>query len=240
MSGIPAVGGQADMVARLRAVLPARWFADDAPVLDGVLAGLGQAAAQTYALLAYARAQTRMATAGGLWLDLLASDWFGGRLMRRGGEADTPLRARIRRELLRERGTRAALVAQVTQLVGRAPTIFEPSRPADTGAWGIACGYGVGGVAGQGSGGAAGGSAGGGGWGSLGLPFQCFVTVRRPRGGGIAMVDGYCGSLGGYGVGAIEYASAGLLVAAVGDADIMAAIAGVMPAAAIAWTRIVD
>lgn len=240
MAQLPTTGSQADMVARLRAVLPARWFADSAPVLDGVLAGLGQAAARTYALLAYARAQTRMATASDFWLDLLAGDWFGPRLTRRGGEADIQLRARIRQELLRERGTRAALVAQVTQLVGRPPVVFEPARPADTGAWGIACGYGVGGVANQGSAGAAGGSAGGGGWGSLALPFQCFVTVRRPRGTGVALVDGYCGTLGGYGVGAIEYASAGLLVSAVSDADIMAAIARVMPTAAIAWTRIVS
>ena len=222
MPGTPITGSQDDMVARLRAVLPARWFADDAPVLDGLLAGLGQAAARTYALLAYARAQTRMATASGLWLDLLVGDWFGSRLARRGGEADAPLRARIRQELLRERGTRAALVAQVTQLVGQPPTIFEPARPADTGAWGIACGYGV-----------------GGGWGSLALPFQCLVTVRRPPGAGVAVVDGYCGTLGGYGVGAIEYVSAGQLAGAVSDADIMAAIATVMPTAAIAWTRIV-
>ncbi len=211
------------MVARLRAVLPARWFADDAPVLDGLLAGLGQAAAQTYSLLSYARAQTRMASASGLWLDLLAADWFGSRLIRRGGEADTQLRARIRRELLRERGTRVALVTQVAQLVGQAPTVFEPARPVDTGAWGVACGYGA-----------------AGGWGSLALPFQCFVTVRRPHGAGIAMVDGYCGALGGYGRGAIEYASASLIAGSVSDADIMAAIAGVMPTAAVAWTRIVS
>ena len=223
MSGTSELGSQSDMVARLRAVLPARWFADDAPVLEGLLAGLGQAAATTYSLLTYARAQTRMATASGLWLDLVAGDWFGARLMRRSGEADIQLRGRIRQELLRERGTRAALLAQVTQLVGQPPTIFEPARPADTGAWSIACGYGV-----------------AGGWGSLALPFQCFVTVRRPHGAGIAMVDGYCGSLGGYGGGAIEYASASLLAGSVDDTDIMAAIAAVMPTAAIAWTRIVS
>ncbi len=210
------------MVTRLRAVLPARWFADDAPVLDGLLAGLGQAAAQTHSLLSYARAQLRMATATDLWLDLLAMDWFGARLTRHAAEADTQFRARIRQELLRERGTRAALVAQVTQLVGQPPTVFEPARPADTGAWGIACGYGM-----------------AGGWGSLALPFQCFVTVRRPHGAGIAMVDGYGGARGGYGIGAIEYASSGLVAGSVSDADIMTAIAGVMPAAAVAWTRIV-
>lgn len=222
MAQSPATGDQNDMVARLLAVLPARWFPDTAPVLGGLLAGLANAAAGAYALLGYARAQTRLATATDLWLDLIAGDWFGARVTRRGGESDGALRLRIRQELLRERGTRGALVAQITQLTGQPPTVFEPARPADTGAWGIACGYGVGGR-----------------WGSLALPFQCFVTVHRPAGVGIALVDGYCGVLGGYGVGAIEYAGARLLVGTVSDADIMAAIAGVMPAAGIAWTRII-
>ena len=30
------------IIARLRAVLPARWFADDTPVLDALLAGLDE------------------------------------------------------------------------------------------------------------------------------------------------------------------------------------------------------
>ena len=34
-------GDAADMAARLRAALPARWFGDVAPVLDAVLAGIG-------------------------------------------------------------------------------------------------------------------------------------------------------------------------------------------------------
>jgi hypothetical protein len=69
------------------------------------------------------------------------------------------------------------------------------------------------------------------------LPFQCFVTAFRAQGSGIARVAGY-GGPSGYGVGAIQYASLSMLTGQITDADIDAAIAGVMPTAAIAWTRI--
>ena len=205
------------MLSRLRAALPARWFPDAAPLLDGLLSGLGQVAASTYDLIQYARKQARIATASDLWLDLIARDCFGVRVQRRRGEADEPFRSRIERELLRPRATRTSLVAQVRDLTGFAPWIFEPSRPADTGAWGGPAGYG---------------SAGG--WGSLGLPFQLFVVARRPSGGGIASVPGY--GAGGYRV-VGSYASLEML-GGVTDAEIAATIAGVLPTAATAWTRI--
>ena len=44
---------------------------------------------------------------------------------------------------------------------------------------------------------------------------------------------------GGYGAGAVEYASLSMLQGAVTDSDIDAAIAGVMPVAAIAWTFVI-
>jgi len=34
------LGDQQDMLRRIKTVLPARWFADASPVLDGVLSGL--------------------------------------------------------------------------------------------------------------------------------------------------------------------------------------------------------
>jgi hypothetical protein len=210
-------GDQTDMLSRLRAALPARWFPDVAPVLDGLLSGLAQAQASTFGLIAYARGQTRIATATDLWLDLIAQDCFGVRVQRRAAEADGPFRARIQRELLRPRATRAALAAQLLDLTGSTPWIFEPSRPADTGAWGGPAGYGV-----------------AGGWGNLAMPFQCLVVARRPLTGGIPLLPGY-GS-GGYRV-AGAYASLAAL-AGVTDADIDATIAAVMPACGIAWTRI--
>lgn len=211
------LGDPTDMLSRLRAALPARWFPDVAPLLDGLLSGLAQAGAATYGLVQYAHTQARIATATNLWLDLVAADFFGIRLQRRAGEADGPFRVRIQRELLRPRATRPALVAQLHDLTGRAPWIFEPSRPADTGVWGGWAGYGV-----------------AGGWGSLSLPFQLFVVARRPAGSGIPLVPGY--GAGGYGV-AGEYVALNML-SGVTDADIFATITAVMPAAATAWTRI--
>ncbi len=214
-------GDRQDMLDRLKSMLPTRWFADDTPVLDAVLGGFAATASWTFSLLRAVQSQTRIGTATDRFLDMAATDFFGSRLPRRPSQGDQAYRTRIMQELRRERGTRAAVVSALTDLTGRTPMLFEPTRPADTGAWGMAAGYG---------------SAGG--WGSLALPFQFFVTAYRPGGAGIAAVCGWGEPAGGYGVGAIEYASLDMLQGQVTDADIDAAIAGVLPAASIAWTRI--
>ncbi len=211
------------MLGRIRGVLPARWFTDTSPVLDGLLSGLAAGWAWIYGLLGFAVTQTRIATASGVWLDMIARDCFGARLSRRGAQGDDAFRARIRRELLRERGTRGAISSVLQDLTGRAPIIFEPARAVDTGAYGLATGYGVAGA-----------------WGSLGLPYQCFVTAFRPHGNGIAQVSGWGAPAGGYGRGALEYASLDMVQGQVTDADINTAIAGVLPVATVAWTRITN
>ena len=218
-------GDANDMLARIKAVLPLHWFPDVTPVLDGVLSGFAAAWAWLYSMLGYAKLQTRIATATDSFLDVIALDFFGDRLARRADESDDTFRVRIQAELLRERGTRPALVAVLTELTGRAPVIFEPTRPADTGAWNEAEGLGWG-VAG--------------GWGSLMLPHQCFATAFRPKGAGIATVAGYGTYAGGYGGGSIEYADLFMIQGLVTDIDIENAIAGVLPAATIAWVRITD
>lgn len=215
------VGDPQDMAARLRALLPGRWFADAAPVRDALLAGLSASWAVLHGQTMFARLQTRIGTATGAWLDMISGDFFGRRLARRHVEADSAFRARLRAALLRPRATRAAMTETLTALTGRAPVIFEPARPADTGAWGVALSYGA-----------------AGGWGSLALPFQCFVTAYRPAGSGIAQVAGWGVPAGGYGLGAIEYASLGMIQGQVTDAEILAATAACMPAASVAWTRI--
>ncbi len=214
-------GDTNDVLARIKAVLPARWFPDATPLLDGLVTGLADAGAWLYALLANVKLQTRLATATGGYLDMIANDYFGVRVLRRAGQVDPAFRARIETELLRERGTRPALVSVLEDLTGRAPAIFEPARPADTRAWGIALGYGA-----------------AGGWGSLMLPFQCFVTAYRPLSQGIGAVNGWGSGAGGWGSGVIGYGSMDLASGDISDADIMAAIAGVMPVAAIAWAKI--
>lgn len=223
-----ATGDQADIVSRLRAVLPARWFPDAAPgaasntpVLDAVLGGIASVWAQVFSALRYAALQARIATATDIFLDMIGVDFFGTTMTRQPSESDTHYRARLLAAMLRPRGTRAALVQALVNLTGRTPVIFEPARPPDTGAWGVASGWGV-----------------AGGWGSLAMPFQCLVTAFRPQGGGVSVVAGWGVPVGGWGGGAIEYANPSMEGEEVSDTQIAATVAGVMPAATIAWMRI--
>ncbi len=217
------------MTARIRAVLPARWFADETPILDAVLTGLGTAWAWIYDLLGYVTSQTRISTASDIWLDVIAQDYFGTSLVRGTGESDSALRQRIQRELFRDRATRAAISAALTDLTGHAPIIFEPLRPADTGGYGSASNAAVGLAYGA-----------TGGWGTLTLPYQCFVTAYRPTGSGIAQVSGWGASAGGFGIGSILYATTTMIDNQVTDLDIAATVAAVAPTATIAWLRIVS
>jgi hypothetical protein len=204
------------MARRVRALLPQGWFADDAPVLAGLLTGIGAAWSYVYALIQFVISQARIRSATSSFLDLISVDYFGSVLPRFGGEDDTLYRARIGNELLRPRGTRAALSVALRQLTGRSPTIFEPALTSDTGGYGLGgVGYGV-----------------AGGWGNLALPFQFFVTAYRPRGSGIAL-------LAGYGSGGIPvYGDLSMEPAQILDADIIDAVPRLTPVATIAWMRI--
>ncbi|GAB0116889.1 hypothetical protein [Acidisoma sp. 7E03] len=220
-------GDQKDMQARLRDLLPRGWFADEAPILSAVLAGLGSAWAWTYDLLAYVSRQARLATASGGWLDLIAADFGGSGWGRLPDEADESFRNRIQLNLQRLRGTRGALMANLTALTGRAPRVFEPAFPPDTG------GLGAAGLGWNTSGG----------WGSLSLPYQCFVLAYRPHGGGIADLGGWGSlgdsvALGGWNSGAIAWGDPTLIRGAVTDAQILAAVADSLPVATIAWTAL--
>ncbi|HUB48677.1 MAG TPA: hypothetical protein VMB73_27175 [Acetobacteraceae bacterium] len=221
------LGDQQDMLWRMKQVLPLRWFPDDTPVLDTALSGVAWAWAWVYSLLQTVRVQARISTATDIWLDLIATDYFGTSLGRRGDEMDSAYRQRIQRELIRERGTRAAVVSALGDLTGQSPALFEPANTSDTG------GYGGAGetVTGLGYGSA-------GGWGNLNLPFQFFVTAYRPVGVGIAFVSGWNDGGGGYGEGTLEYASLTMMQTQVTDSDILSAITGVLPIGVIAWTRI--
>jgi hypothetical protein len=220
-------GDQGDMLGRIKAALPTGWFPDVSPVLDGVLSGPAYGWAWVYSLIAYVRAQSRRLTASGVFLDMIAADFFGGFLKRRVNESDAWLSARIGKELFRQKGTRAGLIGALTDLTGRAPVVFEPAYTLDTKGYGVACGYGV-----------------AGGYGSLMLPFQFFVTAFRPAGQGVANVAGYGhiggfnGMPGGWGVGALEYATPSMFAPSISDQDINNVINDVRPAATIAWTRL--
>ena len=223
------IGDQTDFKNRLRVVLPASWIPDRTPILDSLLGGLGAAWSLIYGTLRYATSQTRILTASDIWLDLVAWDFFGGRLSRQPTESDDVLRARIMLEMFRDRATRSAVESLLQDLTGRVPVIFEPARTTDTG--GYTSFLGQGGGIGYNS---------AGGWGNLNLPFQCFVTVYRPSNRGIAQVAGWGDFAGAYGLGAIEYASLTMVQAQVSNANIYSAIMGVLPVATIAWTSIID
>ena len=216
-----AVGDAPDFLSRLRSQIPRGWLPDDSPVADGVMSGLAAAWAVLWSGLVYVRQQTRIATATGGNLDVIALDVFGLRIGRRDNEEDGSFRGRIRRELLRPKATRAALAAALTDLTGFEPKIFEPANASDTGGYGVGMGYGVAGA-----------------YGSRVLPFQALVTAFRPPRDGTPGVDGYGGYLGGYGVGALVY-SPGAAVGTV-DQEIRDTVLSTIPAATVVWLRITN
>lgn len=184
-----ATGDADDMAGRIRRVLPAGWFADETPVLDAVLAGFGAGLATVYALIAYAVLQTRLATVSDTWLDLAGLDYRGVEFQRRPGESDTDFRGRLL-PILRTAATRPALEALLAQLTGQPFWVFEPSRPADVGGYGVARAYGqtvrrVPRFIGDHP------YLGAGRYGSLSLPFQCFIHMRRPLTGDLTDADLY-------------------------------------------------
>lgn len=218
-------GDAEDIARRLRAELPSRWFADDAPVLAAVLAGVASVLATAYGWITYARRQARIATAEAYWLDIISRDFFATALPRRQGEGDASFRDRIGVRLFRDTSTRAAITAGVTALTGRATTIIEPWNPGDCGAWnGGTFAWGAAGV-----------------WGSLALPNQFFLRALRPNSGGVSGVQGFTTQpqmVGGWGVGAIEWVSAEMFAGAIGDADIFAAVADLKAAGVTAWVNV--
>src|SRR6185312_14473828 len=205
----PPSPSSADISARVKADLPKRWFASYAPVRDAIMGGLADLGAWNYSLIDYARQQTRLATATGPWLDILAFDFLGLHLRRRALD-DADFRAKIRATILQERVTRAGMVSALTTLAGQAPAIFEPWNTGDAGAWDMG-GFAWAGDPVTGPGGGwdeasgwdvnasgydlqaeqnFGGSAGAGGWGSTDMPAQVLISTRpvfaaaAPNGGG--------------------------------------------------------
>jgi hypothetical protein len=206
--------------------MPTGWFPDapaDREVLEGVLSMGASLGAHADELIAFADAQNRIRTSSGAFLDLLAFDYFGARFRRRPDELDASFRARIVGEILRERATRRAIEIVVSDLTGRTPRIFEGWRPLDTGAYGVArSGYGVAGR-----------------YGSLAMPAQGLVDVFRAPVAGIPNHPGYGSPWFGYGARG-GYAALSDVVGPVTDTELYAAVASVVPAGVIAWTRITN
>lgn len=215
--------GSDDMLARLKSLVPGGWFASAlAPVRDAVFGGLADSLAKAHALLFVVKQQTRIATAYGWFLDLIAWDFFGSRFLRLKSETDDSWRTRIIKEILRPRQTRAAIAQALFDLTGRQPKIFEFWNPYDCG------GYDIGTLAYDTAGC----------YGDLSLNNQIFVTAYRPAGEGVPYVSGYDSGASGYDVGDNEYVDLSWITAPVTDADIYAAVAGTVAAGVTGWTAI--
>lgn len=214
----------ASMRQRLRALLPNGWFGDTTPVLDAVISGTGAIWASVAALIGLVRAQSRIATASGVFLDLAAHDFCGGTVKRRAGESDPAFSARLRATILTSRATRAALVSAIERVTARTPKLFEPFNPTDCGGYATnTLGYGT-----------------CGGYGSLQLPYQLFVTAYRPDAMPASHAGGYNLGPGGYGVAPMAWIAAGDNPGLLTDSEIYAAIVDALPLNAVAWTRLED
>jgi hypothetical protein len=210
-----------NLLARLKAVLPARWFSDSSPVLDAVLTGVASAWVEVFSLLDGTDAQKRIGTASGIFLDIAALDYFGDALTRRVAEVDVAYAARIQRNLVRPRATRASVVQVLQDLTGRAPVVFEPRNPADTGGYNFNMGYGLAGA-----------------YGSMTMPYQFLVRAYRPNNLPVNNASGYVLGPGGYNAAPAFYADISEFQGNVSDAEIYASIAAVVPTTSIAWTTI--
>lgn len=224
------IGDSADIVSRVKALIPNRWFRYVAPYRDAILGGLADIAAWNYGWILYTRAQSRLATAYGIWLDILAYD-FLGRFLVRNNTADDTFRVIIRATILQERVTRNGMINAVTAMTGSTPAIFEPWNTQDTAAWSspgnsgaVQCpmmGYNVG----------------KGGYGNMLLNDQTFIQVIRGSGSGVPGVGGYGNNLAGYGVGAMEYLGPGSELWGITDAMIYDMINKTKPTGTTVWVQ---
>lgn len=223
-------GSSTDIVSRVKQEIPKRWFKWVAPYRDAVIGGLADAAAWCYGLIIYARAQTRLATAYGIWLDIFAYD-FLGRFLIRNNAADDTFRVIIRATILQERVTRQGMINAITMLTGNAPAIFEPWNTIDTG------GYSSPGHSGAIQTGSFGYNVGHGGYGNMQLNNQTFIQVIRGTGSGVPGVGGYGNTLAGYGVGLMEYLGPGSELWGITDAMIYDMINKTKPTGTTCWVQ---
>lgn len=217
----PVKGSADDIVRRIKVLLPKRWWSFVAPIRDAIIGGIADLAEWSFSLITYAKLQSRVAWATGIWLDIIAKDYFGTFIRRRSSEPDDKFRARIQKELIRERVTRAGMIQAVEDLTGLPAVIFEPWNTGDTGAWDngtfaldIA-----------------------GGWGDY-LAAQSFINVTPPGIQGITGVGGwdtgYLAWDGGIGM----WVDTSLIVGSVTTQDIYDTINATRPTGSIVWTQL--
>lgn len=224
-----STGDSKDIVSRVKKLIPHRWFVFTAPYRDAILGGLADLAAWNYGWIGYARAQSRLSTAYGIWLDIFAYD-FLGKFLVRNSIADDAFRKVIRATILQERVTRAGMINAVTILTGTPPFLFEPWNTFDTGSYSGpkktgATQYGSFGY-----------NVGQGGYGNMALNDQVFIKVTRGAGSGVPGVGGYANNIDGWGVGSVEYVGIASELSGITDAIIYQVINMAKPTGTTMWT----
>ena len=216
-----ATGDDDDIKTRLMMVMP-NWFGADAPIKDALVSGFAKIGSWGYAILQYAKAQTRISTATDFFLDLAAFDFFGMRVKRKTAQPDDVFRDVIRKEVLRERGTRRGMLKALRDLTGTDAVIFEPSYAFDTGGYDT---YGLGyDIAG--------------GWGSRNYPNQFFIRVVEPIGAGVPNVAGYDTIYGAFDGGYSSFIDPTDIVGKVTQQDIYDTIEATRTAGVTCWVTI--
>jgi hypothetical protein len=245
---------QTDFSGRLLRLLPGGWFPAVAPRLLAVLQAPAVMFSLIYGMIIFSKAQQRVGSAGGAFLDLAAQDYFGSALPRLEYELDPAYAARIRYNLTAPRGTFDGMTSMLEQLTGNSPVIFQPNNIAQTGGWATQGNPTAGGGVfafydGAGEGGA-------GLWGSMALPCQVFITIEAPLTGYYSFAE--LGGIstqdmpaigGGYGFASqsMPAAGGGLLAfidpesvpGAITDSIIYQQIAEWMAVGYVAWTQII-
>jgi hypothetical protein len=218
------IGDTNDILGRVKRLIPNRWFLYIAPYRDAVLGGLSDLSAWCYNWIVFAKAQSRLATAFGIYLDVWCYDFLGRNILRNGA-TDAVFQAQIQATILKERVTRLGMNNAITTLTGTPPVIFEPWNTGDAGAWDVpqATAWDT-----------------AGGWGEMNLQGQVFLKVTRGAGSGIPGVNGWDGYLGGWDQGAMEFVSDSGGVGTIGITNgiIYSTIIYTKPTGVTCWTQI--
>lgn len=207
-----------NVLTRLQAALPSSWFPSVAPVRDAILSGMSTLFATSYSALMLAKANMRIPTTTGYFLDLTAFDFFGLRFARLPNQTDAFFAAAIVKEIFRERVTRAGVLQAVADTTGATPSVFEPFRIQDTCAYGYTRYYGKVGA-----------------YGNLSMRGQAFLTSPVVVTG--YPLNGYGQKFGGYGVGFQVYAHETGQYGPINEAAVFAAVENTKAAGVMVWVN---
>lgn len=255
-----ATGDSADILSRIKKLLPGGWFSSVATYRDAVLGAIGDVLAPTYSLIVSSKLQMRLATACGFFIDLWSYDYLGLEIVRRVGELDPAFRLRVQQEVLRERVTRNGMIKAMQDLTGQTPVILEPWNPGDMGALNAGTLALAGSTPGSSNGGGLNAglalsvnsgclyvadsvqAAASGGAGAVGtvVSAQVLITVYRPQSQGVPMIAGLNSGAAGLGVGQNELISPSMISGQVTDADVYRTVNNTKPVGVSAWVQLID